>query len=98
MILARKPLLWLEKSAFARYCPEIGKEPENPRVGGSIPPLATSNCLDFHVFRAFSCRVAPTDLESACPWFDSSCRSPELNDNQSLGSDAFLARKFQLNT
>ena len=37
MIFARKPLLWLEKSAFARFCPKVGKEPENPRVVGSIP-------------------------------------------------------------
>lgn len=32
---------------------------------------STSSCLDFHVFRAFSCRVPPTDRESARPGFDS---------------------------
>ena len=53
MILARKPLLWQEKSAFARFCPKVGKEPENPRVGGSIPPLATNK---LHVFRGLTIR------------------------------------------
>ena len=43
MILVRNLLLWLEKSAFARFCPKVGKEPENPHVGGSIPPLATTS-------------------------------------------------------
>jgi hypothetical protein len=43
MFFARNPLLWLEKSAFACFRPKAGKEPENPRVGGSIPPLATIN-------------------------------------------------------
>jgi hypothetical protein len=43
MMLARKPLFWREKSAFARFRPKVGRKPENPRVGGSIPPLATIN-------------------------------------------------------
>jgi hypothetical protein len=41
MITALKPLFWQEKSAFARFRPKEGEKPENPRVGGSIPPLAT---------------------------------------------------------
>ena len=42
MISAGKSLFWHEKSDFARLRPKLESDPENPRVGGSIPPLATT--------------------------------------------------------
>jgi hypothetical protein len=41
MIFDSKPLFLRHKSTSARLCPNYSFETENPRVGGSIPPLAT---------------------------------------------------------
>ena len=67
MIFARNPLLWLEKSAFVCFCPKVGKEPENPRVGGSIPPLAT---IKLPVFRELTISALFRDqhaVTNSCP-------------------------------
>jgi len=47
----------------------LGIIPENLRVGGSIPPLATTNILVFRgltVTSGFSAKVVVTDLWSSC--------------------------------